>query len=336
MGCERVWKASFTFIMYPMRKALLLYNPAAGRVPVRPFVQAADRALTRAGWTVEVMETLSGEHATRLARRAAGERYTAVFAVGGDGTVGQVAGGLAGSETALAVLPAGTSNVWAREMGLTPLSWTRPWALRENAALLADAPICAVDVGECNGHPFLLWAGMGLDALTVRQIEPRMRLEKYFSVPQYAAVTVWNASTWRGLELRLWADGKRVEGRFLLALVNNIRHYLGGLANLSPQAYLDDGLMDLWLFAGDSLTDALRHAFDLWSGRHVNSDQARRVPFRELRVEAGSPFAIEMDGEPVFVTERAEITVRPRALRVLMPPRALELLQHAPLAIPER
>ncbi|RME91232.1 MAG: diacylglycerol kinase family lipid kinase [Anaerolineae bacterium] len=316
--------------MYPMRKALLLYNPAAGRVPVRPFIQVADRALTRAGWTVEVVESESGEHTTHLAQRAAEDGYAAVFAAGGDGTVGQVAAGLVGSETALGVLPAGTSNVWAREMGLLPLSWTRPWALRETALLLANAPICAVDVGECNGRPFLLWAGMGLDALTVQRIEPRMRLEKYFSVPQYAAVTVWHASTWRGLELRLWADGERVEGHFLLALVNNIRHYMGGLANLSPQAYLDDGLMDLWLFSGDSLTDALRHAFDLWSGRHVNSDQARRVPFRSLQVEAEAPFAIEMDGEPVFVTERAEITVRPRALRVLMPPRALDLLRNAP------
>ena len=90
-----------------MRKGLLLYNPAAGRVPVRPFVRGIIRPLISSGWQIEVAETLSGRHATQVARQAAVEKYDAVFAIGGDGTVGQVASGLLNSETALAVLPAG-------------------------------------------------------------------------------------------------------------------------------------------------------------------------------------------------------------------------------------
>ncbi len=319
-----------------MRKALLVYNPAAGRFPVRPFIHTADRVLAKAGWSVEAVETLSGEDAVRLAERAASEKYEAVFAVGGDGTVGQVASGLVGSQTALGILPAGTSNVWARELGLQPFSWARWGALQGNARLLADAPICAVDVGVCNEQPFLMWAGLGLDAMTVHKLEPRIRLEKFFAVPEYAAATIMNARTWQGITLHIWADGQEIEGHVILAVVNNIRHYMGGLANLSPEAYLDDGLLDLWLFSGDSLGDSLRHVFDMWAGRHVDSKDARRIPFRHLRIEAESLVSVQMDGEPKFDTQQAEITVRTRALNVLMPPHALDLLSRPPLVAAKR
>jgi diacylglycerol kinase (ATP) len=97
-----------------MRKALVIYNPTAGRFPVKPFLKAIETELVKADWKAEIVATQSGEHAVQLGQQAAAEKYEAAFAVGGDGTIEQVAGGLVGSETALGVLPAGTSNVWAQ------------------------------------------------------------------------------------------------------------------------------------------------------------------------------------------------------------------------------
>ena len=74
-----------------MRKGLLLYTPAAGRYPVRRFVHGIINPLKAAGWSMEIAETLSGTHATQTAHQAASEKYDAVFAIGGDGTGGQVA-----------------------------------------------------------------------------------------------------------------------------------------------------------------------------------------------------------------------------------------------------
>jgi diacylglycerol kinase (ATP) len=311
-----------------MRTALLVYNPQAGRLPVRPFISTAAGTLKKAGWKVRVAQTRSGDHATHLARRAAAQGLTAVFAVGGDGTVGQVASGLVGSDTALGILPAGTSNVLAKDFGLPPFNWTNWNALQNNAELLADAPIHSIDVGICNKQPFLLWAGIGLDAMTVHTLEPRVRVEKFFAFPEYAATAIWNASNWHGIRLTLHADGKAVEGHFLLAVANNIRRYMGGIAVLSPQAYLDDGLFDLWLFSGDSLADALRHAFDLWSGRHLESEHIRRLPFQSLRVSAETPIYIQADGEPLPPAQEVEIHIKQRALKMLIPPRALSLLSN--------
>ncbi len=319
-----------------MRSAQILYNPTSGLFPVAPAIPSAERALRAAGWTVDSVETRSGEHATELAADAAARGIHAVFAVGGDGTIGQVASGLIGSKTALGILPAGTANVWGKELGMQPYSWIARNALEENATLLADAPIYAVDVGICNQQPFLMWAGLGLDAITVQKIEPRLRFEKFFTVPEYAASIVLTATHWRGISLRFWADDEKIEGNYVLAVINNIRHYMGGLTNLSPDAMLDDGLFDLWLFSGKNLGDALRPVFEMWSGKHINSATTRRIPFQKLRIEADTAFAIQTDGEPRFDTKVAEISVQTRSLRVLMPPASLDALSQEPLeGLPE-
>jgi YegS/Rv2252/BmrU family lipid kinase len=313
-----------------MRSAIIVYNPAAGRFSVKPFIKSAVRELESAGWKVDAVETQSGAHTIELAKQASAEKKDAVFAVGGDGTIGNVVNGLAGTETALGVLPAGTANVWSIELGLRPFAWTNPWVLRKNASILANAPCYSVDVGTCNQYLFMMWAGIGLDALTIHSIEPRIRLEKFFSMPEYAAKTIWQAAQWNGIKLRLWADGQEIEGHYIVAVSTNIRHYLGGHSKLSPDAYLDDGLLDIWLFSGNNLGDALRHVYNMWRGHHINSDDVRRVTFNTLRVEGEAPFWIQTDGEPRGSAQNAEIKIQTRALRMLMPPRGMELLKYKP------
>ena len=310
-----------------MRQALLLYNPAAGRIPIRPFIGGIIRPLRSAGWKIEVVETISGRDATRMARQAAVEKYDGVFAIGGDGTAGQVATGLINTETALAVLPGGTMNVWAGELGLHSFDLFHLGALRQNARLLARASVFRVDVGMCNQRPFLLWAGCGLDAQVIRQLEPRPRIEKYVAVPHFVAASVWTAAVWHGMNLRVWNGDQSVEGHFLLAVATNVRKYAGGIAVLSPEAYIDDGEMDLWLMSGNSVADALRHFFDLLAGRHLTSDEARKLPFTRVRIESETDFSVQMDGEPKLSTSQVEITVEKQALNVLLPTSAYRLLK---------
>src|SRR5512137_1824574 len=275
-----------------MADALLIYNPAAGRISVRPFIAGVIKVLNDHGWRVEVAESVNGRHTTQLARMAGRENFRAVFAIGGDGTAGQAASGLLGSQTALGVLPAGTTNVWAREMGIKAFTWPHIRVLGQNTRLLVGSPPHTVDVGLCNGQPFLMWAGIGLDAMTVKKLDPRKRFEKYLNVPEYFATTIWNATIWHGMNLRVRADDKEVEGHYLLAVVSNIRYYVGGVAQISPSAYINDGQMDLWLLSGSTLADAFRHYFDMRAGRHITSDLARCIPFRKAHIESDIAFPI--------------------------------------------
>jgi diacylglycerol kinase family enzyme len=186
--------------------------------------------------------------------------------------------------------------------------------------MLAESTPCAVDVGMCNSQPFLMWAGIGLDAMTVQKLMPRKRFEKYLSITQYAATTIWNATIWHGMNLHVFGDDKQVEGHYLLAVVSNIRHY--GLVNISPSAYLDDGQMDLWLFSGSNLADAFRHMFEILAGQHINSEHVRCIPFQKAVIESDTPFSIQMDGEPLLGAQQVTIEVLPGKLQILMPQQA--------------
>ncbi len=293
---------------------------------MRPYIGGVIRALNDQGWRIEVAESMNGRHTTQLAHMAAQENFRAVFAVGGDGTLGQAAGGLIGSNTALGVLPAGSTNVWARDLRIHAFSWRHPRALIENARLLANSPACRVDIGRCNDQPFLMWAGIGLDALTVKSLEPRKRFEKYLNIPEFFATSIWSVTLWHGMDLRVTANEKQIEGHYLLAVASNIRHYLGGLAQISPQAYLDDGLMDLWLFSGRTLADAFRHFFDMQAGRHLTSDQVNCIPFSSVQIDSETPFSIQLDADPMIGAQKAFIEVLPRQLNVLMPIQAHDRL----------
>jgi len=302
-----------------MRRAVIAYNPTAGRYPSHLLTERAAQGLQKHGWIVSLEQTRSGEHITELASQAASEAVDVFFVAGGDGSLNCAVVGLLGSQTALGVLPAGTANVWAQELGLPGLTWTRWLALEESARILAEGSIRTIDVGLCNQRPFLLWAGVGLDAFVVHHLEPRQRWEKHFAVIQYAASVVWHATYWHGMNLEVVADGAYIEGHFLLALVSNVHLYAGGMATLFPNARLDDGEMDLWLFEGETIGDTVQLAIGLLSGRHEQSPRVRRVPFRKLSMHSDSPMYVQMDGEPVDSGDPVTIQVQPNALRVLLP-----------------
>jgi YegS/Rv2252/BmrU family lipid kinase len=302
-----------------MPKAYLVYNPAAGRFPSRILTERASDVLRGYGWEIHLIQTLGGEHITQLAREAVDQSMDAFFIAGGDGSINFAVAGLVNSKTPLGVLPAGTANVWSRELGLPGLAWTRIMALEESARQLARAAVREVDVGFCNSNPFLLWAGVGLDAFIVHRIEPRSRWEKHFAIAHYASVAMQQASFWSGINLRASVDGKEISGHYILGVVSNIHLYAGGFAEISPHARLDDGEMDLWLFAGETLMETLHHAWNLWSGRHLYSDQAQCIPFRQLKLSSDSSLFVQIDGEPIDSDVDVIVDIHPRALRVLVP-----------------
>ncbi len=303
-----------------MRSAYMIYNPNAGRFPSAILAERAAEVLRSSGWEIRLVKTHNGEHVTQMAQRAADQGKAALFVVGGDGTVNLAVRGLAGSDTALGVLPGGTANVLAQELGLPGLTWTRLMALEESAHRLADASVRLVDIGQCADTPFLMWAGVGLDAFAIHHIEPRPRGEKLFANVAYAATTAYQATLWRGINLQVTADQLKISGHYLLALISNIHLYAGGLAQVSPSARLDDGAMDLWLFEGDTLGDTIQMAWDLYAGRHVDSERVRHVAFSQLQLESDSRLYVQVDAEPLSHQEKSvEIKVIPEGLRLLIP-----------------
>jgi diacylglycerol kinase (ATP) len=320
-----------------MQHGDLIYNPSAGRFPSGILAERAAEVLRGYGWKINLYQTENGKHVTQLAQRAADQGKDCLFVVGGDGSVNLAVRGLIGSQTALGVLPAGTGNVFAQELGLPGLTWTRLMALEESAHRLGRGTVREVDLGLSGGQPFLLWSGIGMDAFVIHRIEPRQRWEKHFSIMAYVASSVWHAQNWRGINLKVKADGLEVEGHYLMAIMSNISLYAGGLARISPDALLDDGVIDLWLLEGDTLGDAIQRAGEMLIGRHTGSPAVRHVPFHQLELESDMPLYVQVDAEPVEYNQYTiKVNVLPKALRILVPenlPRRLFL--DDPCAHPE-
>lgn len=297
----------------------LIFNPMAGRFPSQPLVERAAKILRANGWDVELLKTEGGDHITKLAKRAARDNMDAVFIAGGDGSIHKAVAGLLGSDTSLAVLPSGTGNVWAQELGLPTLSWTNWIALEQSVKKILNGHIHMMDVGICQDIPFLLWGGAGFDAFVVHHLEPRTRWQKQFPATQYAANMAWFARNWAGMDLDIWADGDKIEGTYILALVTNVHLYAGGMAEISPSAVLDDGRMDLWLFSGDSMLEILQHLFDLAAGKHLDSENTIQKTCQEIRIHSSTDVYLQLDGEPIPPSSNIKFTIEPLALKVMVP-----------------
>jgi diacylglycerol kinase (ATP) len=298
----------------------MIYNPGAGRFPSGILAERAANVLRSNGWRIRLIRTQDSEHVTQLAKKAGEEGREALFVVGGDGTINLAVRGLAGTTTALGVLPGGTANVFAQELGLPGIRWTYLTAMEESARRLATATIREVDYGLCGSTPFLMWAGVGLDAFAIHHIEPRTKREKFFANVTYVASTAWHASYWKGVNLSITADHLHINGHYLLAVMSNIHLYAGGIANLSPYALLDDGKIDLWLFEGDTFGDTIQLAWGVYTGKHVDSEKVRCISFRELKLESDTHLYVQVDAEPIsFQQNSIEIKVVPKGLRLLVP-----------------
>jgi YegS/Rv2252/BmrU family lipid kinase len=305
-----------------MRHIWILHNARSGSPANAARVEGAAEALARRGVNVRLERPTTIEGLREAAHAATAARADAVLVAGGDGTLGTIAGALAGSPVALGSLPAGTANVWAKEIGLPRLSWRRPDALERAALGLLDGQARACDLGRCNGHPFLLWAGVGLDAFVMSELEPQRRFWRNFGIAYHIASTFMIATRWSGAEARVAAGGREWAGHALLITVANIRWYGGGVFLLNPRARLDDGQMEVWLLAGRTYGELLAHAGRAYIGRHYLHPKAVCLTASRVEIYTAAPQAVHTDGELLPPTRSVVIEVVPRALRVLVPPQA--------------
>jgi len=300
-------------------KAQLVYNPAAGRRDITDELTDVVAFLESKGWHVSLRTTRRPGDAITYAHKAVAEGYDMVIAVGGDGTLGEVATGLACSDCTLGVLPTGTGNVWAHMVGLpqwTPMSRS---ALMEAAHILTEGQVHRIDLGKVGDRCFALWAGIGLDAQVAQKVAPHREARRNLgNFLIYFVTLVSQSIILRGTRMTVVIDGKTMRQRVVLILVSNAQLY-GPSVSIAPQAQLDDGVLDVYIFKGRNFLDVARHIVMILSGKHLRDAKVEsyRAKCVEIRGEATLP--LHTDGDPVGYTP-ATITVLPKALRVIVPP----------------
>jgi len=298
-------------------KAHLIYNPTAGPRNVRRALKRVRSYLRRRGWSVELRLTKRPGDAVRLAHAAAQAGCDVAIAAGGDGTISEMVNGLVGTQTALGVLPVGTGNLWAKQLGISTHTLTHPWRLQDAADALVEGTIRPVDVGQVNDRYFLCWAGIGLDAQVTAEMEPRPRHTKRLGALPYAIAAILVARDFHGVRTRVSLDSNVVRGRTLLILVSNIQQY-GGVFNVACEARMDDGLLDVFVFKGLGFPYAVRHLVKIISRRHLQDPQIVHRQARHIEVWTEWAVPVQADGDPIGTTP-VTLRVAPLALRVLVP-----------------
>ncbi len=282
------------------------------------------------GWELTIAPTEYAGHAVRLAREAAEMGQRLVLAAGGDGTLGEVANGLAGTETIMGPLPTGTGNSFGKELRMPRPNMLDHGALVEAAALLASGRVQRMDLGRFRGGKYwMLWTGAGIDSFLVEEMEPRSKLSKRLGPVGYAAQALVLAPQFAPMVARVTVDGKLYEDTYLLALISNCRKYAGGELMLNPTGTLDDGQFEIFLFRGAGVTRTATYVWQLWRGEHMYSEDIVVLRGREVIVETERPIPVHTDGDPAGETPFHCVIV-PGALRLLTPRSAPQDLFREP------
>lgn len=280
-----------------IREALLIFNPAAGRA--RGFRSGAlDRArkvLAHHGIESELAPTDGPGSGPELARRAVRERRQMVIVCGGDGTLNEVVNGLAGSSIPLALLPAGTANVFAKELGL-------PWNIERAASLIAGSRLRRVDLGHVvatelgeGGRYFLSLAGAGPDGAMVRAVSPTLK-------DRMGTLAFWlegfrQLGSYQFPRFRVKLGSDMAEAT--LIVVGRTKHY-GGPLQITTRADLYGHDFELMLCTTQSRWKYLAYIPLLLAGEHRRAGEIRFARAAEIHCEPvdAEPIWVQVDGEP--------------------------------------
>jgi YegS/Rv2252/BmrU family lipid kinase len=291
--------------------AVIIANPTSGNGGFPLQTRRFDETLAFLrghGWKVDLWYTQAAGEGEQLARKAVIQKANLVIAAGGDGTINEIIQGLVGSETALGVLPNGTVNVWARELGI-PLDDARA------RSVLVNGQTRRIDLGCVNGRYFLLMVGIGFDGEVTHVVERKPL--KRLGILGYTLAVLWLGPGYRGFPVVARIDGYVVKTRALQIFAGNTQLYAGAV-KFTWQAQCDDGLLDLCIVRKRNLWGRLVVAKDFLLRRKQRRLWVHYDTFKTLKIETPEPVPFQIDGEAAGYTP-AQFSVTPGILKVIVP-----------------
>lgn len=294
----------------PPMFAVIIANPASGSFMPHTASQLQETIgfLQNHGWKVALRLTEAAGDGRRLAREAVIQKAEMVIAAGGDGTIHEVIQELAGTETALGVLPLGTVNVWARETGI-------PLDIHAACQVLVHGRIRRIDLGRVNGHYFLLMVGIGLDGEVTHKVEkhPLKRL----GVIGYLLASLWYGLAYQGFLASVISGEQAEQIPALQIVIGNTQLYAGAI-KFTWRAKGDDGLLDVCILKKQSILGRLIVAMEFFLRRKEQTKWISYERRETIEIQTPKPVSMQVDGDPIGYTP-ASIRVVPSALRVVVP-----------------
>lgn len=289
-------------------KVVFIINPKSGRTSGRVDVPALlDQYLDKQKFQPTIVYTQYAGHATEIARQAAANGITLVCAVGGDGTVNEVARGLLATPTALGILPRGSGNGLARHLQI-------PMHIPQAIQILNSGHQSAIDSCTINGHPFFCTAGIGFDA----HISSVFAQNKRRGLQTYVRLVLREFFRFKPQPVKLSLNGKQLEANCFVVAFANASQY-GNNAYIAPMADIRDGLLDVCLIRHLNWRKAIAIGYGLITKQIAVSGHAEYFTTPELEAESEHKFKFHADGEYMGEANIFKINLFPLSLQVIAP-----------------
>ncbi|MCB8963678.1 MAG: YegS/Rv2252/BmrU family lipid kinase [Bacteroidales bacterium] len=290
-----------------LEKVLFIINPISGSGSRRNVEGVITKRLDAVQFMPHFVYTTRPGDASNIARNAVADGVRWIVAVGGDGTVNEVARELVSTPAALGIIPRGSGNGMARHLGI-------PVNVDRATGVLNHGRIAMVDYGTLNDTPFFCTAGIGFDA----HVGDKFSRIGGRGFTNYLKTTIVEYINYRPTEYKIWVNGKLIQKEAFLITVANASQW-GNNAFIAPEADMQDGLLNVTIISPFPKYMAPTIGLKLFSKRIGTSKYVESFKVSDILIERPSPDCVHFDGEPTIMGERLQVGIMPQALKVFVP-----------------
>lgn len=289
------------------RKIAFIVNPKSGVFGKEQIVRWIGERIDKQQYDVEVIYTKWAGHAVGIAKEKAAENYFAVVAIGGDGTINEVARSLVHTDTALGIIPCGSGNGLARHLKI---------ALDVKKAIdsINEARLETIDYGMINDNPFFCTCGVGFDAF----ISMKFAEAGKHGPLTYIEKTIRESINYAPETYEVEIDGQRKSYKAFVIACGNASQY-GNNAYITPRASLNDGLLDVTIIEPFNMLEAPSLSFQLFNKTIDKDSHVKTLRCSSLHIRRSKPGVAHFDGDPIMLGENIEVKIVKQGLKVIVP-----------------
>ena len=290
-----------------MKRIIFVVNPISGTQSKELILSLLDEKIDKARYTWEVVYTERAGHAVEIAAKAAEEKADVVVAIGGDGTINEIARSLVHTDTALGIIPCGSGNGLARHLHI-------PMEPKKALEVLNEGCMDVIDYGKINGTDFFCTCGVGFDAFVSLKFAHAGKR----GLLTYLEKTLQESLKYQPETYELKTENGVTKYKAFLIACGNASQY-GNNAYIAPQATLTDGLLDVTILEPFTVLDVPSLAFQLFNKTIDQNSRIKTFRCRRLCIRRTAPGVVHFDGDPMETDADVNIELIQRGLRVVVP-----------------
>ncbi len=289
------------------KRVLFIVNPRSGTRSKTGIHQLIQTHVPAEYFDYQIEFTKARGHAIELSAQAAAQGIEYVIAVGGDGTMNEVAQSLVYTSSTLGIIPMGSGNGLARDLKI-------PMAAMSALRLLVEGKHICIDSCTLNNRPFFCTAGVGFDA----HVGQCFAMQKTRGFQTYVQTTLWEYANYKSEVYKLKIEDKWIEKKAFLISFANAAQY-GNNAFIAPKASLQDGLIDVCVLRPFPAVQAINMGVKLFNRTLDNSAYMKTWQTSEVVLQRNAPAPVQIDGEPHVMEESLHVSIKPQSINILVP-----------------